>query len=79
MSKTNTFENDLLKLYFNGDAIADIAENDSSAPAANLYVSLWTSDPTETGAAGVEAAYTGYARVAVARSALGWTVTGNSV
>lgn len=80
MSKGNTFENDLLKLIFNATAIADIAENDGSSPLTNLYVSLHTSDPGETGnQQSNEISYTGYARVAVSRDTDGWTVTNNSV
>lgn len=80
MSKGNTFENDLLLLIFNGTAIADLAENDSTTPATNLYVSLHTSDPGETGDQTTnESAYTSYARVAVARTSGGWTVSGNTV
>ena len=80
MSKGNTFENDLLKLIFNGTAIADLAENDTSAPLTNLYVSLHTADPGEAGDQTTsEATYTSYARVAVARSGVGWTVSGNQV
>lgn len=79
MSKGNTFENDLLKLIFNGTAIANLADNAASGPLTNLYVSLHTADPGEAGDQTTnEAAYTGYARIAVARGA-GWTVTGNSV
>lgn len=80
MSKGNTFENDWLKLIFNATAIADLAENDSSSPATNLYVSLHTADPGEAGDQTTsEATYTSYARVAVARTTGGWTVTANSV
>lgn len=80
MSKGNTFENDLLKLIFNATAIANIADNASSSPLTNLYVSLHTADPGETGDQTTsEAAYTSYARVAVARNSGGWTVTNNSV
>jgi hypothetical protein len=43
-------------------------------------VGLASADPTEEGTQLTnEIAYTGYARVAVARSAAGWTVSGNSV
>jgi len=77
MSKSNTFENDLLALYFNATAISAIAAN-SGSPATSLYVALFTADPTDTAALTNECAYTGYARVAVARSGSGWTVTGNS-
>lgn len=80
MSKGDVFENDLLKLIFQAVAIADIADNDATSPLTNLYVSLHTADPGEAGNQTTnETAYTGYARIAVARSAGGWTVTGNSV
>lgn len=80
MSKGNTFENDLLKLIFNATAIADIADNDATSPLTNLYVSLHTADPGEAGDQTTsEATYTSYARVAVARTSGGWTVTNNSV
>jgi len=80
MSKGNTFENDFLKLVFNATAIANIADNAASSPLTNLYVSLHTADPGEAGDQTTsEIAYTSYARVAVARTTGGWTVTGNSV
>lgn len=80
MSAGNTFENDLMKLIFNGTAIANIADNAASAPLTNLYLSLHTSDPGEAGDQTTnETSYTSYARVAVARSGSGWTVTANSV
>lgn len=80
--KTDVFENDFLKLLFQGTAIANIADNAASAPLTNLYLSLHTADPTDAAASGQstnETTYTGYARVAVARTSGGWTVTGNSV
>lgn len=79
MSKSNVFETDLLELIFNGTAIADLAENDTTSPATNLHVALFTADPGETGTLTSEANYTDYARVAVARSGAGWTVSGNAV
>lgn len=80
MSKGNTFENDLMKLFFQGTAIANLADNAASSPNTNLYVSLHTADPGESGSQTTsEASYTGYARVAVARTSGGWTVTDNSV
>lgn len=80
MSKGNTFENDLLKLIFNATAIANIADNAGSSPLTNLYVSLHTADPGEAyDQTTSEATYTSYARVAVARTSGGFTVTGNSV
>ncbi|MEX0852627.1 MAG: hypothetical protein WD036_04995 [Bauldia sp.] len=83
MSKSNTFENDLLALLFNNTAIADIGDAAglrASTTAGSLYWSLHTADPGEAGTAVTnEAAYTGYARVAAARSGSGFTVAGNSV
>jgi hypothetical protein len=80
MSKSNAFETDLLGLIFNGTAIATIADNAASTPLTNLYLALHTADPGEAGNQGTsEISYTGYSRVAVARTSGGWTVTGNSV
>lgn len=80
MSKGNTFENDLLKLIFNATAIANIADNAATSPLTNLFVSLHTADPGEAGDQTTsEISYTGYARVSVARTSGGWTVTANSV
>lgn len=83
MSKSNTFENDLLQLLFNNVDIADIGDASgiqNSAAAGNLYVALHTADPGEAGNATTnETAYTNYARVAVARTVGGWTVAGNAV
>lgn len=83
MSKSNTFENDLLLLLFNNTAIADIGDAGglrATVSAGSLYWSLHTADPGEAGTAVTnETAYTGYLRVAGARSGAGFTVTGNSV
>lgn len=83
MSKSNTFENDILQLLFNNVDIADIGDAggiQNSAAAGSLYVALHTSDPGEAGDATTnETAYTDYARVAVARTGGGWTVSGSSV
>jgi hypothetical protein len=80
MSKSNAFENSLLKLIFNATAIANLADNAASSPLTSLYVSLHTADPGEAGDQSTsEATYTSYARVAVLRTSGGWTVTNNSV
>lgn len=83
MSKSNAFETDLLNLIFlNTDItlIGDAAGLQNSAAAGSLYVSLHTSDPGEAGSQTTnETAYTNYARVAVARTGGGWTVSGNTV
>jgi hypothetical protein len=83
MSKGNTFENDLLLLIFNNtDAalIGDATGLRGSSSAGSLYVSLHTANPDETGDQTTsETSYGSYARVAVARSGSGWTVTANAV
>ena len=80
MSKSNALENGILALLFNGTAITDLAQNQASDPAANLYVALHSSDPGEDGTQSTnEVSYTSYARAEVARTSGGWTVTGNSV
>ena len=72
----NTFENDLAKLIFQGTAIADLADNDATSPATNLYLSLHTADPGEAASQTTsEITYTSYARATVARSSSGFTVT----
>ncbi len=83
MSKTNAFETALLTLYGNNTAHANIGDASGlqpSATAGSLYVSLHTGDPGETGTQTTsEAAYTSYARVAVARTTGGWTISGNNL
>ena len=80
MSKSNTFENDLLKLIFNATPIAGLADNAASSPVTNLYLALHTADPGEAGDQTTsEISYAGYTRLAVLRTTGGWTVTGNSV
>lgn len=82
MSKSNSFETALLGLIFNNSDITGIGDAggvQNSVIAGSLYVSLHTADPGEAGSQTTsEATYTNYARVAVARSAGGWTVSGNS-
>lgn len=81
MSKSNSAENGWLALLFNNSAFANIGDAGGlqpSAVAGSLYVSLHTGDPGEAGDQTTnECAYTSYARVAVARSGAGWTVSGN--
>ena len=83
MSKTNTFENDLMLLVFNNTnaaLIGDATGLRGSSTAGSLYFSLHSSDPGEAADQTTnEVAYASYARVAVARSGAGFTVTGNSV
>jgi hypothetical protein len=83
MSLSNAAETDLLNLLFNNTNWANLGDATglrSSTVAGSFYVSLHTADPGEAGNQTTsEATYTGYARVAVARSAGGWTVSGNTV
>ena len=83
MSKSNAFETDFLTLVFNNTNIGNIGDATGlrgSSTAGSLYVALHTADPGEAGTqATSEATYTSYARVAVARSGAGWTVSGNAV
>lgn len=79
---TDTLENQLLLLLFNNTALAGIGDAgglQGSSAAGSLYVSLHTADPGETGTQSTsEVAAAGYARVAVARTAGGWTIAANA-
>jgi hypothetical protein len=84
--KGSVFSNDLLKAIFQATGIANLVDNASSSPLTNLYIALHTADPTTTAGSGTvntqnasECSYTGYARVAVARSSGGFSVSGNTV
>ena len=83
MSMSNASETKLLQLLFQNDAwelVGDASGLQPSATAGSLYVALHTADPTDAGNQTTsEASYTGYARVAVARTGGGWTVSGNQV
>ena len=83
MSKSNAWETALDLLVFNNTNAANIGDATGlrgSSAAGDLYLSLHTADPGEAGDQTTnEAAYTSYARVPVARSGAGFTVSGNSV
>ena len=80
MSIANVTENSLLLLIFNATTWANYAINASSSPETNIIAALHTADPGEAGTGSTsEIGYTSYARVNVARSGAGWTVTTNSV
>jgi hypothetical protein len=82
MSKSNAFETALQQLIFENAAIANVGDASglrATTTAGSLFFSLHTSSPGEAGDQTTnEIAYTSYARVAVARSTAGWTVTGNT-
>jgi hypothetical protein len=76
----DVMEADILKLLFQAVAIADLAQDDATAPCTNISVALHTADPTDAGTqASSETAYTGYARVNVPRTTGGWAITGSSI
>jgi len=81
VTSSGEYAQSLLQLIFNATPYPNImADNAATAPFTILYVSLHTASPTATGnQASSEAAYPGYARVGVARSTAGWTVSGNGV
>lgn len=78
--KNTTYANDLLALIFNATSFAGFAINHTTTPLTNLYVSLHTATLSAGSTQSTsEATYTSYARVAVARTNVGWTVTSNTV
>jgi hypothetical protein len=80
MSMSDDLENNLLKLIFQAVAWANYADNAAGTPQTNIHTALATADPTDSGTmSSSEATYTSYARVNVARTSGGWTVTTNSV
>ena len=73
MSYGNATETDINAKIFKNTALPFDAITD-------LYLALHTADPGEAGSQTTsEATYTSYARVAVERSATGWTVSGATV
>jgi hypothetical protein len=84
MSKSNSFETDLLELMFNNTALANVGDATglpASAAPGSLYIRLYTDAVVVDDATiGTECVYTGYVAlgVAVARSGAGWTIAGNN-
>lgn len=83
MSKSDTFENDLLLLLFNNtnmSLVGDATGLRGSSAAGSLHLSLHTADPGEAGNQSTsEIAYTSYARKAVSRDGASFVVSGNAV
>jgi len=74
MPKSTSLSNSILNLLFQGTAITGLATNATVSPNTSLYVALHTANPGVGGSQTTsEAAYTGYARVAVVRTSSGWT------
>lgn len=83
MSKTDAWENAFLQNLFQNATVANIGDatglRGSTSPG-QLFFALHSADPGEAATQSTnEITYTGYSRVGVARSAVGFTVTGNSV
>lgn len=85
MSATNEAGFQLLQLIFENLAWAGVGDAGGLLPSStsgSLYVSLHSSDPGETGTQDTNEVTTGeyaeYARIAVARSAAGWTAASAS-
>jgi hypothetical protein len=71
---------DLLFLNTDWANVGDAGGLQNSAAAGSFYIALHTSDPGEAGDQTTnEATYTSYARVAVARSAGGWTRSSSTI
>ncbi len=83
MSLSNSAETNLLKLLFNNTTwgnIGDVTGLVGSGAAGSFYVAFHTADPGEAGDQTTsEATYGGYARVAVARTTGGFTVSADTV
>ena len=69
MSFTNTYENHVMNYVFTSTSV--------TRPTA-WYIGLFTTDPTDTGAAGTEVSGFGYARTAVTFSVTGDTATNSA-
>lgn len=83
MSFSNAAENALLLLIFNNTNYANVGDATGlrgSTTVGSLYMGGHTADPGEAGDQTTnEIAYTSYARVAIARSGSGFTVSTNTV
>lgn len=80
MSTSNTWETGLIRLVLMNTPFTLVGDAGGLLPsgaAGSLYISLHTSDPGEAGAQNTnESAYTGYARLAIARSGAEWSESG---
>jgi hypothetical protein len=70
MSMSNAMENDVLKMSL-------VGTDPSWRAGANVYLALFTADPTEAGVFTNEATFTGYARVSMTK-ATAWTDGGST-
>lgn len=80
MSISDTTETAIMALIFNATAWGNYADNAATTPQTNVHCALHTADPADAGTMSTsEIGYTSYARVNVARTSGGWSVTGGSV
>lgn len=83
MSTTTAFKDALNDLYFNNVDHANVGDASglqNSAAAGSFYISLHTSTPGISGdQTSNEATFTSYARIAVARTAGGFTIVNGNV
>jgi hypothetical protein len=79
MAWAASFQSPIASLIMLAVAIANIADNAASSPITNIQISLHESDPSAGNQTTGEGNYTSYARVAVSRSASGWTDASGTV
>jgi len=73
MPKSTTTSNNLLGLFYNATAIANIADNAAASPITTVSVALATASYSASSTmSSNETAYTNYARQTVARTTSGW-------
>jgi hypothetical protein len=73
MPKSTTTCNNLLGLFYNATAIANIADNAAASPITTVSVALATASYSASSTmSSNETAYTNYARQTVARTTGGW-------
>jgi hypothetical protein len=79
---TDQLELAWLAHYFQNANIANVGDATgllASSTVGNVYISLHTSDPGETGVQNTnETSYTNYLRIAVPRNVTNWTTSGTS-
>lgn len=75
MGATNSFESEVLRHILLNEPLLGLGDTGGLLPSAapgDVFVCLLSLDPGENGLITNEAAYEGYARVAVPRGAAGW-------
>jgi len=79
MTISDTTETAILKLIYQAVAWANYADNAAGTPQTNVDVGLHTADPADAGTMSTsETTYSSYARVSVARTTGGWSVSGTT-